>query len=165
MTTVVVSGYFTVLHKGHVKLFEAAKALGDKLIVIVNNNQQQIGKKGKLIHDAEDIKYIVEKYREIFYDKDKMIPKNILNSNKNIRLQFLIGYCASNGHNYVNTKKIHFNNKGKIGSAQLYYLMKSLGYKCSIKNDKSNIYRITVSTITKQRKWVDPLMIIRKSEY
>ena len=61
MTTVCVSGYFTVLHKGHIKLFEAAKALGDKLIVIVNNNNQQIGKKGKLIHDAEDIKYIVER--------------------------------------------------------------------------------------------------------
>ena len=65
MTTVCVSGYFTVLHKGHVKLFEAAKKLGDKLIVIVNNNNQQIGKKGKLIHDAEDIKYIVENLRMV----------------------------------------------------------------------------------------------------
>ncbi|MBD3249819.1 adenylyltransferase/cytidyltransferase family protein [Candidatus Woesearchaeota archaeon] len=76
MTTVCVSGYFTVLHKGHVKLFEAAKSLGDKLIVIVNNNQQQIGKKGKLIHDAEDIKYIVERLNMvdeavISIDKDR----------------------------------------------------------------------------------------------
>lgn len=60
MTRVCVSGYFTVLHKGHVKLFEDAKALGTHLTVIVNNNNQQIKKKGKLIHDAEDIKYIIQ---------------------------------------------------------------------------------------------------------
>ena len=76
MTTVCVSGYFTVLHKGHVKLFEAAKELGDKLIVIVNNNDQQIRKKGKLIHDAEDIKYIIERLKMvdevvISIDKDR----------------------------------------------------------------------------------------------
>jgi len=74
MTTVTVSGYFTVLHKGHIKLFEAAKALGDKLIVIVNNNAQQIAKKGKLIHDAEDIKYIIERLNmvdEAFISIDK----------------------------------------------------------------------------------------------
>ena len=65
MTTVCVSGYFTVLHKGHVKLFEEAKKLGDKLVVIVNNNDQQIQKKGKLIHDSEDIKYIVENLRMV----------------------------------------------------------------------------------------------------
>jgi len=65
MTTVCVSGYFSVLHKGHINLFEAAKSLGDKLIVILNNNDQQIAKKGKLIHDAEDIKYLIEKLRMV----------------------------------------------------------------------------------------------------
>ena len=65
MTTVCVSGYFTVLHKGHVKLFEEAKKLGDKLVVIVNNNNQQTQKKGKLIHDAKDIKYIIENLKMV----------------------------------------------------------------------------------------------------
>ncbi len=65
MTTVCVSGYFTVLHKGHIKLFEEAKKLGDKLVVIVNNNDQQIAKKGKLIQDAEDIKYIIENLKMV----------------------------------------------------------------------------------------------------
>ena len=76
MTIVCVSGYFTVLHKGHVKLFEEAKKLGDKLVVIVNNNEQQIAKKGKLIHDSEDIKYIIKNLKMvdevvISIDKDK----------------------------------------------------------------------------------------------
>ncbi|MBW2995678.1 adenylyltransferase/cytidyltransferase family protein [Candidatus Woesearchaeota archaeon] len=65
MTTVCVSGYFTVLHKGHINLFEEARKLGDKLIVIINNNNQQIAKKGKLIHDAEDIKYIIERLKMV----------------------------------------------------------------------------------------------------
>ena len=61
MIKVVVSGYFTVLHKGHVRLFEEAKKLGDKLIVIVNNDKQQKKKKGRLVHKCEDIKYIIER--------------------------------------------------------------------------------------------------------
>ena len=78
MTTVCVSGYFTVLHKGHIKLFEQAKKLGDKLVVIVNNNNQQIQKKGKLIHDSEDIKYIIQNLKMvdeviISIDKDRII--------------------------------------------------------------------------------------------
>jgi len=103
------------------------------------------------------IKYMVEKYRKIFYDKDKYktIPKDILNANNNIRLQFLVGYYASDGNKCVNEKTncIRFDNKGKIGSAQLFYLMKSLGYKCSIntRKDKLDIYRIT-ATVRGQRK-------------
>ena len=82
MTTVCVSGYFTVLHKGHIKLFEDAKKLGDKLIVIVNNNDQQINKKGKLIHDANDIKYIVENLKMVdkavvSIDKDRTVCETL----------------------------------------------------------------------------------------
>jgi len=77
-----VSGYFTILHKGHITMFEEAKKLGDKLIVIVNNNEQQIRKKGKLIHDANDIKYIVERLNIvdeviIAIDEDKTVCKTL----------------------------------------------------------------------------------------
>ncbi len=34
------SGYFNPLHIGHLKLLEEAKALGDYLVVIVNNDEQ-----------------------------------------------------------------------------------------------------------------------------
>ena len=37
---VAVSGYFNPLHIGHTRLFEEAKKLGTKLIVIVNNDEQ-----------------------------------------------------------------------------------------------------------------------------
>ena len=38
---IVVSGYFNPIHKGHIELFNKAKAHGDKLWVIVNNDIQR----------------------------------------------------------------------------------------------------------------------------
>ena len=38
---IIVSGYFNPLHKGHIELFHNARAEGDKLIVIVNNDKQR----------------------------------------------------------------------------------------------------------------------------
>ena len=38
---IIVSGYFNPLHKGHIDYFHLAKAKGDKLFVIVNNDKQR----------------------------------------------------------------------------------------------------------------------------
>lgn len=54
MKVVIVSGFFNPLHGGHLDMIEAARKLGDKLIVIVNNDKQQILKKGKIILDEEN---------------------------------------------------------------------------------------------------------------
>jgi len=40
MKIVCISGYFNPLHIGHIDYIRAAKMLGDKLIVIVNNDEQ-----------------------------------------------------------------------------------------------------------------------------
>lgn len=53
-TTVIVSGYFNPLHIGHLRLLQAAKAAGDKLVVIVNNDLQQRLKKGRIIMPEQD---------------------------------------------------------------------------------------------------------------
>jgi cytidyltransferase-like protein len=45
----IVSGYFGPLHHGHLDLFEAAQARSGYLVVIVNNDQQQLLKKGRVI--------------------------------------------------------------------------------------------------------------------
>lgn len=44
----IVSGYFNPLHVGHLDLLESARSLTGHLIVIVNNDNQQQLKKGKL---------------------------------------------------------------------------------------------------------------------
>lgn len=46
MKIVAVSGGFDPLHVGHARMFSAAKALGDKLVVIVNNDNWLRAKKG-----------------------------------------------------------------------------------------------------------------------
>ena len=47
MTTyVIASGYFDPIHVGHIEYFRLSKALGDKLIVIVNTDKQALKKKG-----------------------------------------------------------------------------------------------------------------------
>lgn len=54
MKTVIVSGFFNPLHGGHLDMIEAAAEMGDQLIVIVNNDKQQILKKGKIILDEKN---------------------------------------------------------------------------------------------------------------
>lgn len=49
MKVVIVSGFFNPLHGGHLDMIEAASKMGDRLIVIVNNDKQQVEKKGKVI--------------------------------------------------------------------------------------------------------------------
>lgn len=49
MITVAVSGYFLYPHVGHIRLIRAARKLGDHLIVIVNNDDQQRQKYGEVI--------------------------------------------------------------------------------------------------------------------
>lgn len=54
MRVVIVSGYFNPLHGGHLDMIEAAAEMGDKLICIVNNDKQQMLKKGKIILDEKN---------------------------------------------------------------------------------------------------------------
>ena len=59
----IVSGYFNPLHIGHLDMMEAARALADALVVIVNNDAQQQAKKGKVITAEADRLRIVEALR------------------------------------------------------------------------------------------------------
>jgi len=49
MKLVIVSGFFNPLHGGHLDMIEAASKLGDRLLVVVNNDVQQVIKKDKII--------------------------------------------------------------------------------------------------------------------
>lgn len=54
MKIAIISGYFNPLHGGHLDYIEGAAALADRLIVIVNNDKQQLLKKGKIILDENN---------------------------------------------------------------------------------------------------------------
>ena len=57
---IIVSGYFNPLHKGHLELFEKAKAAGDQLWVIVNSDLQR-ELKGSKEFMLEDERLIIVK--------------------------------------------------------------------------------------------------------
>ncbi len=54
MKIAIVSGFFNPLHGGHLDMIEAAANLGEKLIVVVNNDVQQVMKKDKIILDEQN---------------------------------------------------------------------------------------------------------------
>ena len=65
MKIVIESGFFNPLHGGHLDMIEAGKKLGDKLIVLVNNDAQQVMKKGKVILTAENRARVVAALRDV----------------------------------------------------------------------------------------------------
>lgn len=63
--TVVVSGGFDPIHIGHVRMFKEAKALGDKLVVIINNDNWLRKKKGFVFMPEKERKEIIEAIRYV----------------------------------------------------------------------------------------------------
>jgi len=60
---VCVSGYFDPLHVGHIEYFEKAREIGASLVVIVNNDDQAVLKKGKSFMPADERVKVIEKLR------------------------------------------------------------------------------------------------------
>ena len=54
MKLVAISGYFDPLHVGHLEYIKLSKKLGDRLVVIVNNDFQSKLKKGKSFMNEQD---------------------------------------------------------------------------------------------------------------
>ena len=83
------SGYFDPLHVGHIECLELAKALGDKLVVIVNNRKQAIAKKGyefmplkERVKIVESLKVVDEVFESI--DEDASVCKSLAAVKPNI---------------------------------------------------------------------------------
>ena len=79
---VAVSGYFDPIHVGHLEYLQLASKLGDKLIVIVNNNHQAKLKKGEFFMHEKDRIQIVAALRcvdEVFLsiDTDSSVCKSL----------------------------------------------------------------------------------------
>lgn len=62
---VAVSGGFDPLHIGHIRLFEKARLLGDRLIVILNNDHWLVKKKGCVFMSQEERKEIIKALRSV----------------------------------------------------------------------------------------------------
>ena len=115
-------------------------------------------------------KEFVEEYRQKFYDSDrfKKVPTEIINSSIEIIESFFEGYWAADGcrKDKETSGCTRFDNKGKIGSAGLYYLVRKLGYNVSLNTrcDKEKMIRHTI-TKNNQRKIANQIKKIEIVDY
>jgi D-beta-D-heptose 7-phosphate kinase/D-beta-D-heptose 1-phosphate adenosyltransferase len=62
---VMVSGGFDPVHIGHVRMFNEAKALGDELVVVINNDNWLKFKKGYAFMPDKERKEIIESFGSV----------------------------------------------------------------------------------------------------
>ncbi len=85
MKTVCVSGGFDPIHIGHVRMFNAAKKLGNKLIVILNNDNFLKNKKGYIFMPVAERREIIENLKAV--DEvivSRSLDKTVIRDLKNI---------------------------------------------------------------------------------
>jgi cytidyltransferase-like protein len=80
--TIIVSGYFNPIHKGHLEYINNAKALADRLFVIVNNDYQRELKGSKEFQDEEERMIIVSNIKVVdqavlSIDKDRTVCETL----------------------------------------------------------------------------------------
>ena len=98
---IIVSGYFNPLHKGHIEYFHKAKAHGDLLLVIVNNDHQRALKGSKEFMLEEERVLIVNELAvsdKVFLsvDQDRTVCATLEKIQKELSKQFEL-YFANGG--------------------------------------------------------------------
>lgn len=96
----------------------------------------------------------VKEWKTIFYDRrgNKIIPDEVYECHRPLLELFMEGYCEGD--------KEYIENKGNIGSAGLFFLLKRLGYSVSLNNYKQDVTRFTVTKTVQQGN----LIAIKKIE-
>jgi cytidyltransferase-like protein len=84
MSIACVSGYFDPIHIGHIEYFKLSKNVADKLMVIVNNDEQAILKKGKPFMQVDERIKIIEELKCVDYviksiDLDRTVCETLAN--------------------------------------------------------------------------------------
>ena len=98
---IIVSGYFNPLHKGHLELFEKAKAAGDQLWVIVNSDLQQKLKGSK--------EFMLEDERLLIVSAIGIVDKALISIDKDKTQCATLDDLADK---YSNEYKLYFANGG-----------------------------------------------------
>mgnify|MGYP001475550278 CR=1 FL=1 len=117
---IIVSGYFNPLHMGHIELFKNAKAFGDELFVIVNNDTQREIKGSKYFMREKERVLIINELSitdKVFLsiDKDKTVNKSLEKIHNDFGKNYKL-YFANGGDQNKNTiSEIQICKKLNIG--------------------------------------------------
>ncbi len=101
---IIVSGYFNPIHKGHIEYFNNAKAIGDKLIVIVNNDQQRVLKGSKEFQNEDERVFIVSNIKSVdkvflSIDKDRTVCTTIKHVFEQLSSDYYIAFANGGDQN------------------------------------------------------------------
>ena len=98
MKAIIVSGYFNPLHKGHLEYLNQAKAIADKLIVIVNNDYQRELKGSKAFQDEEERVIIISNLKAVdeavlSIDQDRTVCDTIRNISEKFGKEYDLAFA------------------------------------------------------------------------
>jgi DNA polymerase elongation subunit (family B) len=112
-----------------------------------------------------EIADFVRKYRNyMYYDKSKIIPREVMLSNLKIREAFFNGLYDADGDKDKNGYT-RIDQKNQISASHICWLASSIGWKTSINTrDDKDVYRITMTKTTQKK---NPIAVkkIRYIEY
>ena len=116
----IVSGYFNPLHKGHIEYFHLAKAQGNQLFVIVNNDYQRVLKGSKEFMLEEERSLIVNELElvdEVFLsiDQDRTVCATLEKIYKNYSKTFELFFANGGDQNSSSSPETPVCKKIGIG--------------------------------------------------
>ena len=104
---IIVSGYFNPIHKGHIEYFNNAKAMADKLFVIVNNDHQRALKHSKEFQDENERIMIVSNIKAVdkailSIDTDRTVCATIKMIAEEFGFEYDLGFANGGDQNNAN---------------------------------------------------------------
>ena len=101
---IIVSGYFNPIHKGHLEYFNNAKAMADKLLVIVNNDLQRELKGSKEFQKEDERLFIVQNIKAvdkafISIDEDRTVCASIQKIYSDFGDKYHLGFANGGDQN------------------------------------------------------------------
>jgi cytidyltransferase-like protein len=101
---IIVSGYFNPTYKGHLEYFNNAKAIADKLFVIVNNDHQRELKGSREFQDEKERMMIVSNIKAVdkailSIDTDRTVCATIKMIAQQFGKEFELGFANGGDQN------------------------------------------------------------------
>jgi glycerol-3-phosphate cytidylyltransferase/D-beta-D-heptose 7-phosphate kinase/D-beta-D-heptose 1-phosphate adenosyltransferase len=120
LKAIIVSGYFNPLHKGHIEYFHLAKAKGDQLFVIVNNdNQRELKGSKEFMLETERVLLVKEltvvNQVILSIDKDKTVCATLEKIHKDFSKTFELFFANGGDQNNECIPEVVTCEKLRIG--------------------------------------------------